>query len=292
MVMTSIPFTKMNGCGNDFIIIDNRTRHLQESDLTDFAKAICTQNFAIGADGLLLLTESKGNDFKMRLFNPDGSEGEMCGNGARCIAWFAFAKGVAGKTMTFDTKAGEINAYIIESNQVRLTLPEMIKSQEIHTGNISGQDGSYNYQYSSLFLGVPHCIIFLPEKISTEQLFNIGREIRFNHKHFPNGTNVNFVEIAGNNTISVRTYERGVEKVTLACGTGSASSIVVAASKQLVTSPATVQTLGGNLTIDFLQDATYIKAISLQGPVNVVAQGEYYPSSFNSNLIHLDKDGR
>ena len=194
--------------------------------------------------------------------------------------------------MAFETKAGKVDAHIIEPTKVRITLPEIIKSQEIHTGTISGQDGNFSYQYSSLFLGVPHCVIFLPEKIPTIKLFTIGREIRFNNKYFPKGINVNFVEIMGNNSLFVHTYERGVEQVTLACGTGSASSAVVAASKHLITSPVTVQTQGGTLIVDFLQNATYIQAISLQGAVNVVAQGTYYPSSFNSNLIHLDEDGR
>ena len=168
--MKKIPFVKMNGCGNDFVIIDNRNKGISEENLSDFARKICKRRVSIGADGLLVVENSLKYDFKMRLFNPDGAEGEMCGNGARCIAKFAFAEGITSKKMIFETLAGKIYAEV-KDKYIGIELPnvkinKIIKDKQI---TINGQ----NYIYSYLFLGVPHCVIFLKENLPEEYLFNI-----------------------------------------------------------------------------------------------------------------------
>lgn len=273
-----ITFLKMNGCGNDFVIIDNRSKVISEEDLSDFAQKICKRRVSIGADGLLLLENSLKYDFKMRLFNPDGNEGEMCGNGARCIAKYAFLEGIANKKMIFETLAGTICAEV-KGKYIGIELPnvkinEIIKDKQI---TINGQ----NYIYSYLFLGVPHCVIFLKENLPEEDLFNLGRKIRFNKKHFPKGTNVNFVKVKNNNTLFVKTYERGVEEITLSCGTGSLSSAIISSFDKNINPPIKVKTKGGTLTIDFTRDKNIFKNILLLGDVKIIARGELLPQSYN-----------
>jgi len=276
--MKRIPFVKMNGCGNDFVIIDNRKKVMFEGDLSDFARKICKRRVSIGADGLLVVENSLKHDFKMRLFNPDGTEGEMCGNGARCIAKFAFLEGIANKKMIFETLAGTICAEV-KDKYIGIELPnvkinEIIKDKKI---TINGQ----NYDYSYLFLGVPHCVIFLKENLPDEYLFNLGRKIRFHKKHFPKGTNVNFVKVENNNTLFVKTYERGVEEITLSCGTGSLSSAIISYLDKNINPPIKVKTKGGTLTIDFTRDKNIFKNILLLGDVKIIARGELLPQSYN-----------
>jgi len=273
-----ITFLKMNGCGNDFVIIDNRRKVIFEEDLSDFARKICKRRVSIGADGLLLLENSLKYDFKMRLFNPDGAEGEMCGNGARCIAKFAFLEGIANKKMIFETLAGKICAEV-NDKYIGIKLPDVkinkiIKNKQIV---INGQ----NYIYTYVFLGVPHCVIFLKENLSEEYLFNLGRKIRFNKKHFPKGTNVNFVKVENNNTLFVRTYERGVEEITLSCGTGSLSSAIISSFDKNINPPIKVRTKGGALTVDFIRDKDIFRNILLLGDVKIIARGELLPRSYN-----------
>jgi len=276
--MKKIPFVKMNGCGNDFVIIDNRRKVIFEEDLNNFAQKICKRRVSIGADGLLVVENSLKYDFKMRLFNPDGAEGEMCGNGARCIAKFVFLEAIANKKMIFETLAGKICAEV-KDKYIGIKLPnvkinEIIKDKQI---TINGQ----NYIYSYLFLGVPHCVIFLKENLPEEYLFNLARKIRFNKKHFPEGTNVNFVKVENNNTLFVKTYERGVEEITLSCGTGSLSSAIISSFDKNITPPIKVKTKGGTLTIDFTRDKNIFKNILLLGDVEIIARGELLPQSYN-----------
>jgi len=276
--MKKIPFIKMNGCGNDFVIIDNRSKIVSEKNLIDFARKICKRKVSVGADGLLIIENSLKYNFKMRLFNSDGTEGEMCGNGARCIAKYAFLEGIANKKMIFETLAGKICAEVkykyigIELPNVKIN--EIIKDKQI---TVNGK----NYVYSYLFLGVPHCVIFLKENLPEEYLFKLGRKIRFNKKHFPKGTNVNFVKVENNNTLFVKTYERGVEEITLSCGTGSLSSAIISSFDKNVNPPIKVKTKGGTLTIDFTRNKNIFKNILLLGDVKIIARGELLPQSYN-----------
>ena len=274
---SEIEFFKMNGCGNDFIIIDNRKSIIPEEDLSNFAKKICRRRISLGADGLLLLEESLQYDFKMRLFNPDGTEGEMCGNGARCMAKFAFIEGIVNKEMVFETLAGKIYAEV-GAQQVRIKLPDVGIENIARNKEITIEEKNYTYTY--LFMGVPHCVVFLKESLSEEYLCVLGRKIRFDEVHFPEGTNVSFVEAENKHTLFVRTYERGVEEITLSCGTGSLSSAIVYSLDKNRKSPFKVRTNGGDLNVDFKIDREMVRDITLVGEVKMIARGKLLPQSY------------
>ncbi len=213
-------FYKLQASGNDFILIDNRKPKTEDRKLKKFAKKFCERKKGIGADGLLVIEPSKRADFKMRIFNADGSEAEMCGNGARCVAFWTKSKAVK-----FDTIAGIIQAQVKANNvKIKLTDPTDLKSDFALT--VLGRTIKINYINS----GVPHTVIFVQglDKIDVEK---IGRPIRFHDKFKPAGTNVDFVEVTGEDSINLRTYERGVEAETLACGTGAVASAIIASCK-------------------------------------------------------------
>jgi len=267
----------MNGCGNDFVIIDNRKSIIPEEDLSNFAKKICQRRVSVGADGLLLLEKSLPYDFKMRLFNPDGTEGEMCGNGARCIAKFAFIEGIVNKEMSFETIAGKIYAEV-GAQQVSIKLPEVGIENIIRNKEIILKEKNYTYTY--LFLGVPHCVIFLQEVLSEEYLYRLGRKIRFNKEYFPEGTNVNFVKVEDDGTLFVKTYERGVEEITLSCGTGSLSSAIIYSLDKNINPPFKVRTKGGELQVDFRREQEVFRSITLAGEVKMIVRGKLLPQSY------------
>jgi|Deesub1362A_J573_1020465.scaffolds.fasta_scaffold01178_2 diaminopimelate epimerase len=271
-----IKFTKMQGCGNDFIVIDNRDSVLKEEELSRFSAKVCTRKQSLGADGVLLLENSSAADFKMRLFNPDGSEGEMCGNGARCIARYAYVNGIAQQNMVVETLSGNIEA-AIHGREVGIKLPD-VDAQHIREGKLRLLD--MDYRFYSLYLGVPHCVIFLEDNLTTEKLTESGRKIRYNTQLFPEGTNVNFVKLIDNQTISVITYERGVEQITMACGTGSTASAVVAALNSFVSAPVTVVTPGGRLWVTFKRSENRFCSIELLGKTALIASGFLYPEAF------------
>lgn len=272
-----IPFTKMSGCGNDFIVIDNRKKTIREEELGPFAQKICKRKVSLGADGLLVLENSSVCDFKMRLFNPDGSEGEMCGNGARCIARFAHLEGIVPREMRIETLAGEIRAEVLDK-EVGIKLPDVVYDEINDTGRIVVEGKSYDY--TGVFLGVSHCVIFLKENMSEDVLCRLGKAIRFNREHFPKGTNVNFVRIEDDGSLFIRTYERGVEEITLSCGTGSASSAVIASLKGKVKPPVTVKTKGGVLKVCFDRDEWGFRDITLLGNASMIARGELLPEGY------------
>ncbi len=218
----SIPFAKYSGTGNDFILIDNRKKVLKEKDISNFTQLACELKTGIGADGVILLEESKKADFKMRIINADGSEPEMCGNGARCIAHFANIINCAGKEMKFETIAGLITGEVIKSNIIKVKLPDPFGFKKDIKIKYKNQQKNLSFINTS----VPHVVTFT-SNIRRVDVFNIGRFIR-NHRIFkPAGTNANFVQIKDRHNILVRTYERGVENETLACGTGSTASAII-----------------------------------------------------------------
>ena len=219
--MRRVDFYKLQASGNDFILIDNRKLKIKSGRLKAFAKKFCERKISIGADGLLVIEPSRKAQFKMRIFNPDGSEPEMCGNGARCVALWA-----KRERSVFETKAGIIEAKAKSGKsctdvRIKLSDPAGLKFDIPLT--VLGRKIKVQY----INTGVPHTIIFVQglEKIDIE---SIGREIRFHDKFSPKGTNVDFVEVRGPSSINLRTYERGVEAETLACGTGTVASAIVA----------------------------------------------------------------
>ena len=275
MSMNEIPFYKMSGSGNDFIIIDNRLSPVPWEDLSGFAARVCRRRMSVGADGLILLEDSDCADFKWHFFNSDGSAAEMCGNGARCAARFALLNGMAGKQMRFETLAGIIGAQVNgESVKVRMTDPgDLVMADQLDTGREC-------VTFSSVNTGVPHAVIEVDD-LEAVEVVSLGRRIR-RHPHFaPAGTNVNFIAPLPHGAWAVRTYERGVEDETLACGTGIvAAALVVAASKSL-SSPIQLKSRSGTwLKVHFSRDAGRFKELYLEGDARIIYRGQMNPSAW------------
>lgn len=274
-----IKFFKMNGAGNDFIVIDNRENILADFDINHFVKMVCRRGKSIGADGLMLLENSNTVDFKMRYFNSDGSEGEMCGNGARCIARFANMIGVAGKAMKFETISGVHEALLVD-DEVRIMFPDLsLDNFKLFQKHDFGF-GPIEYHFATV--GVPHTMIFREDVESMDYgtLLEWGRKIRYTLNVFPKGTNVNFIKIVDGSNITVRTYERGVENETLACGTGSVASSIVCFLIGRVEPPVQVKVRGGRLKVGFeLIDERFVN-VYLQGDARTVAEGYILPDAW------------
>ncbi len=265
-----IGFTKAVATGNDFVIVDNRKKVLK-NNLARLAKELCDRKYGIGADGLLLLEGSDSADFKMRIFNPDGSEAQMCGNGSRCIALYAYKKKIASSSMGIETLAGIISASVNGNNvKVKLTEPKDIQ------WNLCLMIHECPYKVNFANTGVPHVIHFVKdiENISVKEL---GSSMRYHADFSPEGANVDFVRIADRNKkkIQVRTYERGVEDETLACGTGAVASAIIAAEAEDISSPITVETRSGEmLKVHFEMVEGAFKNVYLEGKAQLVYEGE------------------
>jgi len=261
-----IPFAKFEGSGNDFIIIDNRQKIIQEPQ--DLARRICQRKKGIGADGLILIEKAKNCDFTMRIFNPDGSEAEMCGNGARCAAKFAYIKGITGISCTFQTLSGKIKAQI-EENTVKIRMKDPSNLQANIKLTLNGTD----YRGYYLDTGVPHFVIFSPE-VDKVPLKDLAPNIRYHQLFQPQGTNVDFVEIK-EDKIKIRTYERGVEDETLGCGTGAVASAIATYINYQLSSPLKVIMRGGEVTVWFeYQGDKSFTNVFLEGEANLVYQGK------------------
>lgn len=269
-------FWKMNGAGNDFIIINNMGRSIAEDRWPYIARTLCQRHMSIGADGMMVVTESTGDaDYRMMFFNSDGSMGEMCGNGARCIARYGYENGLAGEVQKIETTAGIIYGQRIDKRmyRVRLNDPSVI----IPHMKIDVDGREYECAYVELGdPGLPHVavpVINLREYDEAE-LFRLGRKIR-NHPEFTKGANVNFYEITGPDCIYERTYERGVEDFTYACGTGTGSVVTILTLRGAVSGKKVrVEVAGGELIIDAEREGKKIKNLYLTGPTNIVAKGE------------------
>ena len=269
----------MSGSGNDFIIIDNRNRIVDENSLPVFISKICRRKLSIGADGFILVENSDVADFKWRFYNSDGSNAEMCGNGARCVARFAYFNNISGKKMSFETDTGIIPAELI-NDCVKVKLPDPVDFQLDYALEL--KDSSLTV--SSINTGVPHVVVILDEVDNTD-VVNTGRQIRFHEKYAPAGANANFVclnrDEAENRTIKIRTYERGVEDETLACGTGSIAGALVMAEKFGLKSPVNVITRGGeSLKIYFEKDKKSFKDIFLEGDACIIYKGEIFKDAW------------
>ncbi len=270
-----IYFAKLVGAGNDFVFIDNRICRIASSaQLKDLARKMCDRKFGAGADGLLVLEKSGIADSKMRIFNADGSEAQMCGNGARCFAYYLSGGRQAGKLLSFalETKAGIVNAYVNGDNiKINITQPKSLK-----LGiplKVCGRDIKVDF----INTGVPHTVIFV-EGLGKIDVKSLGREIRYHRVFAPAGTNVNFVEIMGPDSIKIRTYERGVEDETLACGTGSTAAALIAGLKiPGAADKFNVHTAGGEiLKIYFTRAGKNFKDVWLEGRAELIYRGEYY----------------
>ncbi|MCK4278055.1 MAG: diaminopimelate epimerase [Desulfurellaceae bacterium] len=260
--MRQIEFWKMNGSGNDFIIIDNRSKMVEKTidvSLKQFIVNICRRRLSIGANGIILVENDDALDFAWRFFNNDGSEVEMCGNGSRCVARFAYEKGIAKDKMCFRTQAGPIHAWIVDKNRVKV---ELTKPSSFKKIDINGREGYF------INTGVPH-VVYLVENVENIDIMKIGRETRYS-KMFKQGTNVNFMKIIGEKSIIIRTYERGVEGETLACGTGSVASVLIGGALGMLKTPVLVKTRGGEELTVYFQG---MEKVMLEGKTNSVYRG-------------------
>ena len=266
----SIYFTKMSGSGNDFIIIDNRELVIETSAKRDFVSKICVPKVSVGADGVIFVENSDKVDFKWDFYNGDGSSGEMCGNGGRCVARYAYENNIAPEKMSFETTAGIINAEVKGSNVcIKLTPPEDLQR------NLDITINEKAFRVDCLNTGVPHAIVYTQD-IMNEDVCGIGRGIRLHSSFSPAGTNVDFVQKQGEGELRVRTYERGVEGETLACGTGVVASALLASRAGMVKPPVRVQTHGGEvLTVDFeiTDGVENFGDVYLEGSAKLVFEG-------------------
>jgi diaminopimelate epimerase len=265
----------MSGAGNDFVVIDNRAKVVPEP-ASELAAKVCARQAAVGADGMLLLEASARKAFRMRYFNADGSEAEMCGNGARCIARFAHLSGAAGKEMEFENMAGDFKAQLGSGSSVRLemTLPHtMLLDRKVA---VDGRE----YAVHSLNTGVPHALVEWPG-LAQAPVFELGRKLRRHEAFAPKGTNVNFAEVLGPRKIALRTYERGVEDETLACGTGAVASAILMTRLGKVSAPVEVAVKGKDiLTIHFDLNGDVATHVVLEGPAVVLYEGKLNLEAF------------
>ena len=279
-----IPFAKLSGTGNDFIIIDHREPFIPESDQSEFARLVCRRRFSVGADGLILIENSEKADFRWQFYNADGSRAEMCGNGARCAARFAYEKDIAPAAMRFETTAGEIEAFVLsaggESVKIRLTAPEDLRL------NIPVSLGSVEQTLHFINTGVPHTVLLVNDA-GMVPVADWGRKVRFHEMFQPAGTNANFTQVLAGDTLMVRTYERGVEGETMACGTGAVASALIAVLLEQANPPVTVITSGGEkLTIHFSttvegseRKLDLAAGIFLEGPAHETYEGKMGPEA-------------
>ncbi|MCU0558426.1 MAG: diaminopimelate epimerase [Desulfobacterales bacterium] len=267
--MTWIPFFKMSGSGNDFIVIDNRTPLVPEERLAAFVRGVCRRKLSAGADGLILVEDAQGADFRWRFFNSDASPAEMCGNGARCVARFAYLNGIAGQRMTFLTAAGPVAAEVT-GKRVKVKMPDPVGLRLSYP--ITLARGTLTV--SSVNTGVPHVVVPCAD-VDALDVVALGREIRYHDQYAPAGTNVNLVCPRPEGAIAVRTYERGVEDETLACGTGAIAAALVTAALDGRRSPIAVVTRGGETLMIFFQveDHRY-RSIFMEGDARLIYRGE------------------
>ncbi|PYK36842.1 MAG: diaminopimelate epimerase [Verrucomicrobia bacterium] len=260
-------FTKMNGAGNDFVLIDNRAGeiHLNRSQIAH----LCDRHRGIGADGVLLLEKpSNRADFRMRYFNADGGEAEMCGNGARCFARFANKVAAAAAKISFETPAGVISAELMD-NLVTLQMTEPADLRLNVPLRVAKEDKAIHF----INTGVPHVVIPVPQ-VDDVDVQRDGAAIRCHEMFSPKGANVNFIEKRGANKIAVRTYERGVEDETLACGTGVVASALIFAATEDANGPIGVLVRGGSeLQVGFEKAGTKFKNVTLTGLADFVFEG-------------------
>ncbi|NUN71136.1 MAG: diaminopimelate epimerase [Bacteroidetes bacterium] len=259
-------FVKMSGAGNDFVVVDNRDGRIQ--DAPTFARKVCERRFGIGADGLLLLEPSENAAFTMKYYNADGSNAGMCGNGGRCLARFGYDLGITGGSeFDFDAFGHRYTSRRINEDKYELKMKDpfgLVTGQRIDV-----QQGTVLGNYINT--GTDHSVVFMDENawlgsLETMDVHGIGRQMRYHSVYAPIGANINYIEQTGTNSIKIRTYERGVEDETLACGTGSVASAVLSAMKYKMKSPVAVMVRSGEvLEIGFDQEAGIFRNVRLTG---------------------------
>lgn len=275
--MKPIPFFKMSGSGNDFIVIDNRKAVVPEAHLNRLVTGACRRKLSVGADGLILIEPSSRVDFKWRFFNADGSLAEMCGNGARCAARFALIHGFAARQMAFETLAGVIEASV-NDDAVKIRMTDPI---DLRTGYGLALDRA-TVVVGSVNTGVPH-VVTVVEDIEALDVVRTGRLIRHHPVFAPAGTNANFVAFGKEGEIFIRSYERGVEDETLACGTGTVAAALVLAHDRGLASPMRLTTRSGStLTVHFKHQEDRYRDVFLEGDARVIYRAELWEEAWRS----------
>jgi len=266
--MEELEFTKMSGAGNDFIVFDGRDGTIPEGIRGELIRRVCERRFGVGGDGVLILEESDGYDFRMRYYNADGGEAEMCGNGGRCISRYAYLNGIAKSKMSFETIAGVHYAEVRgESVKLKMTPPSDVR---LKFGlKLDSQEVTVNFANT----GVPHVVLFT-DNVDSIDVEKLGPKIRYHRDFAPAGTNANFIQIIDPHTFRIRTYERGVEAETLACGTGTVAAAVIGALDGKLRSPVTALTKGGvKLKVHLKLSSDRIEELFLEGDAKVVFTG-------------------
>ncbi|OEU71612.1 MAG: diaminopimelate epimerase [Desulfovibrio sp. S3730MH75] len=275
MLGKSVPFYKMQGCGNDFVVIDNRELGVPVEKMGEWAEKICQRAFGVYADGLFFIEnapEDSDLDFIWQFYNSDGSRAEMCGNASRCVGRLAHALGIAGEQHTFGSDAGPIKVQVFplqEEVKVQLTDPVDVRLKQ--SLEIDGE----KYEYHFVNTGVPHVVVQVAD-VETVDIKKLGSAFRFHSDFAPAGSNVNFVQIDDNDSLIVRTYERGVEDETYACGTG-VSAVQVALNRLGLTDAAVrIRTSGGEILKVIIEG----EKVFLQGGAELTFSGELFVESF------------
>jgi len=272
-------FCKMHGLGNDYVIIDDRRERVGEEDLRTLARDLCRRRFSVGADGLLVVRRSRSSDVRMRIFNSDGSEAEMCGNGIRCLAKYCYDnKIVRRRVMDIETLAGnrkvELRTHGKNTANVRVDMGKASFRREdvpmVGQGECVDEPITVNdkqLRITCLSMGNPHCVTFI-EDLESYPVHEVGPQLE-KHAYFPEGTNVEFVSVQSQAEIRVRTWERGVGETT-ACGTGACATVAAASRLGKTGSSVKVQLLGGSLLVELGNSVT------LEGPVERVFGAELF----------------
>ena len=274
-------FTKMNGAGNDFILVENLHGELTQQQLSKLARTLCDRRMSIGADGLMAIVPAKADaDFGMLFFNCDGTLGEMCGNGARCICRYGYETGLAGETQTIETTAGLVTGTRIDAKNYRIRLPDPVNLQYLALDVDGKKVGCMYLELGNP--GIPHAVVQYPglREADEQALFEFGRKLRY-HPAFPKGANVNFLEKTGENRFYERTWERGVEDFTYACGTGTGASVYALAEKRRCGDHAEVEVKGGLLIVDIVRDGKKCRDLLLTGPAIMVCTGEIFDEAIS-----------
>lgn len=275
MKQEPLSFSKMAGGGNDFVVIDNRTAKI--ADAGELTRRICTRGLSVGADGLILIESSARATFRMRYYNSDGGLATFCGNGTRCAARFALLNVIAGRKMTIETDAGIVGAEIGEGGQVTLSLP----APHSFRGRRPLAIGEQTVHGSSIMVGVPHYVVFLGDNLWGQDIRALGSAIRRHPDLVPDGgANANFVVVRDKHAIEVRTYERGVENETYACGSGVVASAVTSALFGKVQSPVSVLTRSGiTLEVSFTIRDGYVHDVKLKGDARLIYRATITPET-------------
>ena len=271
-------FCKMNGAGNDFIIINNLREALPHEKFPAIARTLCRRHLSIGADGLMVVEQSTGGaDFRMLFYNADGSAGEMCGNGARCICRYGFETGLSDEKQVVETPSGIVTGWRMgkRNYKIRLTDPSVIDLSR----PVEALGKTWECSYVELGTpGLPHAVVpmeNLGEK-SFDELRELGRTLRY-HSAFPKGANVNFYSIDAEDELTLRTFERGVEDFTYACGTGTGSTVLALTLMGKVSGrDVAVKNPGGTLYVTVDRSGDAIENLWLTGPTNIVCSGEVF----------------